>query len=738
MFWRCKSQPEEQPKSDIGIVISKPELENAHRLVAQLSSSSLQEKLKALDELLNLTKWTANRRTRNRTKMDENWRIYYIENGNRDLVHQAGLVKPLSNLLLSLANGTPENRPAETPLSPNATEKEVIDESDAVSTTDDKNDNWEKLLTSTLVCLSNLSREADDSRVASLIKARTIPNLATASVLEYANMVRSETEGGVDVRLHVSYILRGAMSAPNVGTEALRAARDASMLNSLYANVLINNVSSPKAQVEAAEALVLAFTLMDRERENGLRNAKWERQVMFSAVSLCQGGVTALQNASLRLLLLLVGHKHHAIDFASSDQFKVLGVMLHSHNPAVFKTKNATTLMDNGFLVCKVIATMCQHTEAYAALTASPSIFADMLGFLRSGLELNQLVTDVTTNGVPTHEIETALIVAKTRTQTAICCTGTAWLLSMALFFPDNKQVMGHLKSSAVREALKSNASHSDAFVYQFAARALGELGMFEDIPFYQPGNDEESIAEKGRKGKAVREWSENDVCDWVRGSKFAQYEGAFRSSWVDGDLLLSMTADDLKEIGVTNPIHCRFIVREVARMDDSQGDGSKTNLRQSTVLEDTTFKYDIFISYRRSTGTELAQLLKMHLEKMGFRVFLDIDCLGKGDFITHILSSLEASNVFLPVLTNGEEGRTVGYFDRCEGDTAVLDNVHKEIVHAVKQHKMIVPVFVTGYAWPDMTRLPEVCRAVTNHNAVEWIPQYHEAALEKLRRFIQ
>jgi hypothetical protein len=36
-------------------------------------------------------------------------------------------------------------------------------------------------------------------------------------------------------------------------------------------------------------------------------------------------------------------------------------------------------------------------------------------------------------------------------------------------------------------EALKKCASASDAFLYQFSSRALSELGLFEDIPFYQP-----------------------------------------------------------------------------------------------------------------------------------------------------------------------------------------------------------------------------------------------------------
>ena len=41
------------------------------------------------------------------------------------------------------------------------------------------------------------------------------------------------------------------------------------------------------------------------------------------------------------------------------------------------------------------------------------------------------------------------------------------------------------------------------------------------------------------------------DVAEWLRGLGLAQYEPAFRDSDVDAEVLLRLTADDLRELGL-------------------------------------------------------------------------------------------------------------------------------------------------------------------------------------------
>ncbi|VDN14243.1 unnamed protein product [Dibothriocephalus latus] len=62
--------------------------------------------------------------------------------------------------------------------------------------------------------------------------------------------------------------------------------------------------------------------------------------------------------------------------------------------------------------------------------------------------------------------------------------------------------------------------------------------------------------------------------------------------------------------------------------------------------------KLDAFISYRRSNGSHLASLLKVHVESRGYRVFLDINNLPAGRFDYRPLNSVARAKNFILVLT--------------------------------------------------------------------------------------
>ena len=65
----------------------------------------------------------------------------------------------------------------------------------------------------------------------------------------------------------------------------------------------------------------------------------------------------------------------------------------------------------------------------------------------------------------------------------------------------------------------------------------------------------------------------------------------------------------------------------------------------------------DVFISYRRSNGSQLASLLKVHLEIRNLSVFLDVDRLEAGKFDNNLLQSIRSARNFVLVLTPGSLG---------------------------------------------------------------------------------
>lgn len=93
--------------------------------------------------------------------------------------------------------------------------------------------------------------------------------------------------------------------------------------------------------------------------------------------------------------------------------------------------------------------------------------------------------------------------------------------------------------------------------------------------------------------------------------------------------------------------------------------------------------KYDVFISYRRKGGTEIARAIKAELEKMGYTVFLDFDSLHDGHFDSRISEAISASDVFMLVLSQNA-------LDSCINEN---DWLRKEIEYAIETNRHIVPV---------------------------------------------
>ena len=108
-----------------------------------------------------------------------------------------------------------------------------------------------------------------------------------------------------------------------------------------------------------------------------------------------------------------------------------------------------------------------------------------------------------------------------------------------------------------------------------------------------------------------------------------------------------------LCECGIKNKIH-RIKIQHGVKVE--RGEFSVTDFDTQSL--DKTL--DVFISYRRSNGSQLASLLKVHLEIRNLSVFLDVDRLEAGKFDNNLLQSIRSARNFVLVLTPGSLGKNI------------------------------------------------------------------------------
>lgn len=150
----------------------------------------------------------------------------------------------------------------------------------------------------------------------------------------------------------------------------------------------------------------------------------------------------------------------------------------------------------------------------------------------------------------------------------------------------------------------------------------------------------------------------------------------------------------------------------------------SAVNQGDKRVMKSTEEKapYQIFISYRRDGGESLAALLHDRLERIGFTVFYDVESLRSGNFNEALLGFIEKCQDVLLVLPPGG-------LDRCITDEK--DWVRREIVHALKCHKNIIPVMMRNFSFPD--NLPDDMKPIEKQNGVSATMEYFDAVIEKI-----
>lgn len=147
-------------------------------------------------------------------------------------------------------------------------------------------------------------------------------------------------------------------------------------------------------------------------------------------------------------------------------------------------------------------------------------------------------------------------------------------------------------------------------------------------------------------------------------GPEFSIYTYSLLNAGVETKEALRNISEDqlLNECGIMNSIHRFRIMEGIRQLENGLANLNEDNLDKSL---------DVFVSYRRSNGSQLASLLKVHLQLRGFSVFIDVERLEAGKFDNNLLQSIQKAKHFLLVLTPNA-------LERCRGDTERKDWVHR------------------------------------------------------------
>ena len=115
---------------------------------------------------------------------------------------------------------------------------------------------------------------------------------------------------------------------------------------------------------------------------------------------------------------------------------------------------------------------------------------------------------------------------------------------------------------------------------------------------------------------------------------------------------------------------------------------------------------YDIFISYKRKS-LATANNLYYRLTTRGYSTFFDLDEMKKDNFDVQLLHYIEnAKDVFVIL----EEGS----LDACKTEEWNKDWFCKEIAHAIKTKRNIIPILLGGYSTPNIDALPDELKELT------------------------
>ena len=141
---------------------------------------------------------------------------------------------------------------------------------------------------------------------------------------------------------------------------------------------------------------------------------------------------------------------------------------------------------------------------------------------------------------------------------------------------------------------------------------------------------------------------------------------------------------------------------------------------------------FDAFISYRRETASDLASLLKVQLENnFHKRIFIDIKELQVGRFDEALLRRIESTPNFILILSKSS-------LDRCEEKS---DWLKREIVHALKTGRNIIPIMMKGFTFPTENTwalLPPEMRVLSSLNGISYDHIHQDSVIRMVATYMK
>ena len=222
-----------------------------------------------------------------------------------------------------------------------------------------------------------------------------------------------------------------------------------------------------------------------------------------------------------------------------------------------------------------------------------------------------------------------------------------------------------------------------------------------------------------------------DQICRWLvsLGAELAIYKVDFVRNRINRDILLELTDEALVDIGLRRCVDRLKVKLAIERLEVVGTDMPDFETCVKLSSHALKKKHDVFLSYRRSNGSQLASLLKVHLQLRGLNVFLDVTGLGSGNFDEALLTTISNSLNMVIVLTPHA-------LDRCLGDDSSDDWVRRELAHAMDTGVHIIPV-LDNFVWPEEESLPADIKSVHKMNGVSWSHEYQDACVDKLVTFL-
>jgi len=217
-----------------------------------------------------------------------------------------------------------------------------------------------------------------------------------------------------------------------------------------------------------------------------------------------------------------------------------------------------------------------------------------------------------------------------------------------------------------------------------------------------------------------------SDVANFLSsiGADFREYTYNLVSKDMSLDYMKKLGTGDLqdmmKEVGIENIVHQHKIIESINCVDEEFQSACSSSSSETS--------YDVYLTYPRTNGAELASLIKMQLEMRGLSVFSDSH---QSRYLNNQnLRIIEETKHFVLVLPPGG-------LDSCLVGNTGGEKLRLEVIAALSSEANIVPV-TDNFQWPDQEELLPEVRAVSYFNCVRWVHDYQDACINKLERFLR